>query len=105
MMLGCNEPRENIDPACFDREIMITAAERNAAHLLHPKPSAFCAIFESKLLQKNHPMRNRVQMHVAAVSRQIVQQEHGAFSSGKKMLQRQDLPAIAQRVLREQPHF
>src|SRR5919206_4604058 len=104
-MLGGNEPRENIDAPRSDREIMITAAERNATHLLHPQPSAFCAIFESKLLQKNYPMRNRVQMHVAAVSRQIVQQEHGAVSSRKEMLQRQDLPAIAQRVLRQQPHF
>ena len=50
-------------------------------------------------------MRDRMQLQVAGFGRAVVQHQHGAVPAREEMLQRQDLAAIAQRVLRQQAQF
>ncbi len=50
-------------------------------------------------------MRDRVQLDVLALRRHVVQHQHRAGAAGEEVLQRQDLAAVAQRVLRQEPHL
>ena len=46
-----------------------------------------------------------MQLQVGLVRRQVVEQDDRAIAAREEMLQRQHLPAVAQRALRQQPQL
>ena len=105
MVFRGNQARVDGEPAGLDREVVIPAAILHAAHLDDAKPATLGAVFERELLQRDDAVRDAVQLEVVVVRRQIVEQHHGAPSTGKEILQGKNLPSIAQRVLRKQTHL
>ena len=105
VVLGRDQARIDLQPARLDGEVVIAAAEVDAAHLDHAKPAALGAVIKGHLLQGDDAVGDAVQLQVVHLGRQIVEQHHGAAPAGEEVLQRQDLPAVAQRVLGQQPHL
>lgn len=50
-------------------------------------------------------MRNAVQLQIRSFAGAIIEDDDRALATDEELLHRQDLPPIAKRVLREQPHF
>ena len=50
-------------------------------------------------------MRDALQLQVGPSGGAVVEQQHGAAAAGEELLQREDLPAVAQRALRQQPQL
>ncbi len=44
-------------------------------------------------------------LEVGVGRRAVVEEQHGALAPGEELLEREDLPAVAQRVARQQPHL
>ena len=86
-MLRRDQTKEEADPAGLDGEIMIPAPECDTAHLLDAKAPALGAIVKCHLLEKDHPMCDAVEVHVAAMSRQVIEQQHCAIAPREEMLQ------------------
>ena len=104
-MLARHQPREYIDATTPHGEIVIAAAIGLAAILDHPQAAALGAIGRRQFLEPDHAMGNRVDGLVIGVAGQVVEQQHRGAIAGEIMLEQQDLPAIAQRTLRQQPDF
>jgi hypothetical protein len=83
----------------------IAAAETSAAIFDDPHPPTLGAVFGGQFLQLDHAVGDRVNRLVVHVGRQIVEQQDGRAVPREIVLQGQDLPAIAQRALRQQPDF
>ena len=105
VMFGGDQPRKHREAAAFEDEIVIAAAKLDAAHLDHAQPPSFRAEFLGGLLKRDHAVGDAVQLQVVRVGCPVVQHQHGAIAAGEELLQRQDLAPVAQRVLRQQPHF
>ena len=105
MVLGGDEPGEDREPAVLDREVVVSAAERDAAHLGDAKPSPLGPVVERQLLEKYDAVGDGMQLQIVHMRGQVVEQQDGALAAGKEVLEGQDLTAIAQGVLRQQAHF
>ena len=100
-VLGRDQPREDHDPAAFDDEVVIAAAEVDAAQLRRPAgggaaPRRAGTSCSSVITPCARLCSCRSRSRAGAV----VEQQHGAVAAGEVLLERQDLPAIAQRALR-----
>ena len=84
---------------------MIAAAVLDPAHLCHPHPPPLRAVVEPQLLQGKDAMNDAVKLQIMAVRRHIIEHQHRRMPSRQKVLQRENLPPIAQRVLRQQAHL
>jgi hypothetical protein len=102
-MLRRYQTRIDLQAAALDGEVVKPALEGNAAHLDDPQPAPFRAIVDGGLLQKHHPVRDRVQLKVILTGGEVIEQNDGRAPASKKVLQGKDLAAIAQRALREKP--
>ena len=101
-MFGRHEPRENIQAARGDGDIVEAAPVFLSPILEHPHAAAFGAIGGRQLLQLNHAMRDAVHGLVCRIRGQIVQQQYRGTHAREMMLDGQDLSPIAQRALRQQ---
>ena len=70
--------------------------------LHHPYPAPFRAVVGRQFFQADHAVGDAVHGLVEGFGGQVVQQQHRGVIAHEVMLDRQDLPAIAQRALREQ---
>src|SRR6195952_1660862 len=104
-MLSGNEAWVDLKAALLDREIVVAAPEADTAHLDHAQPPTLGAVVDGELLQQHDPMRDRVQLQVVLLRGEIVEQDDGAPPTGEEVLQREHLPAIAQRALRQEPQL
>ena len=84
---------------------MIAAAKAPAAIFEHAHPPPLGAIVGRQLLEPDDAMRDAVDGLVVLLGGQIVEHQHGRILPREIMLQRQDLPPVAQRALREQANF
>ena len=50
-------------------------------------------------------MREALELQIAGLRRAVVEQQHGAVTAGEELLETENLPAVAQRLAREQPHL
>ena len=91
------------DAARADDEVMIAAAERLAAAFDDPQPPPLGAVNRRELIEMDHAVRDAVHGAVVGLGGQVVEHEHGGIVLREIMLQREDLPPIAQRALRQQP--
>jgi hypothetical protein len=84
---------------------MKAAPEIAAAHLEDPKPPALRPVLKRVMFQPDHPMDEAMQVQIVGLISEIVQEQHRATLLGKKVLERDHLAAIAQRILRQQANF
>ena len=73
-----------------------------AAELDHLHLSQCLTVGRGAVIQRDHAVRDALQLHVRTFRSSIVQQQHGAVAPAKELLERQYLPAIAQGALRQQ---
>ena len=104
-MLGGDQPRKNPQSPGLDDEIVVAAAELDAAHLDDAEAPALRAVVDGELLQQHHPVRDRMKLEVVLTGAEVVEDHDGAVAAGEEVLQREDLPPIAERILRQQPQF
>ena len=90
------------DAATLDDEVVIAAAEVDAAQLGDAQAPALRAIKGDQLVERQHAVRQALQMAVRRRAGQVVEQQHGATAAGEVLLERQHLAAIAQRTLGQQ---
>ena len=92
-------------PPSLDYEIMVAAAKCDAAHLGHAQPPPLGSVIERQLFEKDDAMRDGMKLKILGMRGQVVEQEHSALPARKEMLEGEDLTTVAQRVLRQEPHF
>ena len=83
MMFGRDQPRIDFQAAFADREIVIAAAERDAAHLFHAQAPTLRAVFDGELLEQDHAVRNRMQLQIGFVRGEIVEQNDRAIADAR----------------------
>ena len=57
------------------------------------------------MLEREHAVRQALQVAVRRRAGQVVEQQHGAAAAGEVLLERQDLAAVAQRTLGQQANL
>ena len=101
VVLGGDQPRKDGRPAGSYRKVVIAEADGSSAIFRNPKPPTFGAVVGRQLLQLNDAVDDAVRGLVRNLGSQIVKQQHGRAPTGEIMLDRQKLPPISQRALRE----
>ena len=104
-MFRRDESRKDDEPAFADRKIVVAAAEAAAAELHDAQAAAFGTVDGSELLQRDHAVGDAVELEVGSFRGAVVEQEDGALAADEELLERENLAAIAERVLREQPEL
>ena len=84
---------------------MEAADERDTPDFQHPKGASLSAVAAGGLLKTDHAVGDAVQLHVLRLGRLVVEHQHRAAQLGETLLQRQYLPAVAQRRLGQQSQF
>jgi hypothetical protein len=97
------ESRKYIQAAGGDGGVVISAAELNPAVFDHSYAPALRAVGGRQLFQPDYAVSDAVNGLVGDLGRQVVQQQHGAVEFREVMLDRENLPPIAQRALGQQP--
>ena len=105
VVLGGDEPREDVEPARLDDEVVVAAPVLLAPELRDPQPPPLGAVLGRELLQAHDAVGDALELQVLRLGRQVVEQEHRAFPADEELLQGEDLPAVAERVLGQQPHL
>jgi hypothetical protein len=98
-----DDARIDLQPAGLDGEVVIAAAEPPAAIFDDPHPAALGAVFGGQFLQLDHAVGDAVHGLVVDVGGQVVEHQDRGAVLGEIVLQRQDLAAVAQRALGQQP--
>ena len=105
VVLARDEPWEDVEPARPDDEVVEAAAVLEPPQLHDPQPPAFCAVERRQLLHVHHAVDHALQQHVRRPRVRVVEEQDGAAEIDEALLQRQDLPAVAQPALGEQPQL
>src|ERR1700712_3673707 len=64
-----------------------------------------CTIVDRQLLQMNNAVRDRMQLKVVVLRREIIEQDDRRIELGKEVLQREYLAPVTQGILGKQPQF
>ena len=89
-------------PAASDLEVVKPLRHRDATHLDDAQLSSRASVLEREVLEKDEDMRDAAQLQVFVPGGMIVEYQHGGLPSTEEVLESQHLPAIAQRIAREQ---
>src|SRR3954471_21026210 len=100
-----HQPREDRQAAGGDPVVVVAVAEGDAAHLLHPQPPPLAAVPRGEILEGDHAVGEALELEVARGVARVIEQQHRAILAVEVVLQRQDLPPVAQRVAGQQPHL
>jgi hypothetical protein len=103
MVLGRNQPGEDVDSAGANGVVVVSTAIENPAHLHHTQLAPLRPIVERQLLQQQHAMRQAPQLEIAILTGTVVQQKNGRAAVGEEVLEPEDLSAVPQRVPRQKP--
>ncbi len=104
-MRGEPGAREDDDASGDDAEVVITTAVVDAADLHHLQPAPRRAVHRRQPLEDDDAVRHAVELQIVDLRRPVVEEERGDVPVGKELFEGQDLPAIAQRALREQANL
>jgi hypothetical protein len=99
------QPREHLQAAASDRHVVHAAQEVAAAELDDLQVPQRRAVRRRALVQRDHAVRDALQLQVGPFGGAVVQQQHRAAAADEELLERQDLAAVAQRALRQQPQL
>src|SRR5262249_28424617 len=100
-----DQSRKDIQAAATNGEIVEAAAKSYAAHLADAQSPALGAVLVGQLLERDHAVRDALQMIVLGAAGPVVQQEYGAIMAGEVLFERKHLTPIPQCVLRDQPQL
>ena len=93
-------------PPALDDVVVIAAAEAHAAELDDPISRRRSAPYSGfSCSSRITPCAMLWTWRSWFGAGQVVEQQHGAVAAGEELLERQDLPAVAQRVARQQPQL
>ena len=104
-MLGSHEARIDFHATALNAVVVKPLAELCAAQLLDLQAAPLDAIFPFCAFHQNHAVGDALELLIVAFAGAIVQQQHGAFASGKILFQAQNLTAITEGVARQQTQF
>jgi hypothetical protein len=104
-VLGGDQARENPHAPGFDGEIVIAVPERRAPQLYHVDPPARNAVILRRAVERDDSVRDAPQLQVGRHRTDVVEQQHGTVPPREKLLQREHLAPVPQRVARQQPQF
>ena len=104
-MLRGDETRIDVETARANRQIVVTAAKRYAAHFADAQSAAFRAELARVLLEHDDAVRHRLDLITLATAGAVVEPQHRAVTAAEILLERQDLAAVADRVLRDEPQL
>jgi hypothetical protein len=76
---------------------VIAATELDAAVFHDPEPPPLRPVFGIQLFEPHDAVRDALHLEIVVDRRHVVEQDHGAVASRKKLLERQNLPPIAER--------
>ena len=93
-MLGGNESGEDDEAASSNDVVVIPAPEGGPAELHHAYPSPIGAVLARGLFERDHTVRKALDLQIRIACAPIVEQEHRAIATGKKLLQTEDLSAV-----------
>src|SRR5215213_7889883 len=105
MVLGRDEAWKDIDSAGGDREIVIAAAVFLSTVLENAQAPPLGAVGRRKLFKPDDSVRDAVNRLVGRFRRQVIEQQDRGAVAREIMLDREQLAAIAQGTLRQQPNF
>ena len=77
---------------------MIAAAEIPAAKFAHPHPAAIAAVFGIEAVELEDAVGDRIELGIGIGRDPVVENQDGAAAAGEELLERQDLPPVAQTV-------
>ena len=97
-MFGGNQARKYRQTAPSDHIVVEAAAKRGAAIFDHPQAPALGAVLGAEVLQCDHAVRNAQDLQVVFGGGQVVEQDYRAPFAREVLLEREDLPPVAQRV-------
>ena len=105
-VLGGDEAREDLEAAPSDDEVVIAAAVRDAAELERRCSRRRSAPYSGvSCSSRTTPCAMLCSCRSWLGARHVVEQQHRAVAPDEELLERQDLPAVAQRIAGEQPHL
>src|SRR3982751_2556285 len=99
VMLGGDQAGKDLQATTPDHEVMVAAPEVHASHLDDPNAPPLRPVSGSKLLEMDDGVAETVQVQVVLMGRQVVEQQYGRVVEQEKVLEREDLAAVAQRPL------
>ena len=101
-VLRSRQARKYFQAAGADREVMKAAAKVAAPEFDDLQLPLRLAVGWRPVVQRNHTVRDALQLKIRTLRRPIVEQEHSAFAADEELLESKNLPPIAQRALRQQ---
>ena len=106
-MLSGDKPGVNLEAAFADGEVVEARDEINSAQLLHLHSSASWAKVERETLQRDHAMADAVEMRILSLAgaRHVVDEHDGGVASDEELLEPENLAAVVQGILRQEPHL
>jgi hypothetical protein len=84
---------------------VVAAAERDAAQLDDAQSAALGAKLISEMLQRNDSVCDAFELVVCGGAGAVVEHQHRAISASEVLLESEYLPAVTQRILRDQPQL
>src|SRR5688572_2337399 len=97
------ETRKDDNASFSNRKIMVASPKTTPTKFHDSQSAAFRPIDGRKLLQRNDPMRDTVQLEIGVVRSAIIEKQYTAFATNKKLLEGEDLTPISKGVLGQKP--
>src|SRR5215813_15031903 len=104
-MLGGDQPGEDDEPSGPDHQIVVPAPVPPAPQLADADPAPLRPVQGRELLEGEYPMDHALQEHLRAAAGEGVDEEDGGPQGAGPGLEGEDLPAVAERALREEPEL
>ena len=82
-----------------------TPAILRPAEFHDPQPPSLRAVLRCKLIERKHAVGDALELHVGSLGSAVIQQQDSAVPAHEELLERQDLAAVLERALRQQPQF
>ena len=105
LVFGGDEAGEDLDPAPPDGVVVEARPEVAAPHLDDLEPPPHSPVIGRVPLHADDAVGDAVQVRVAHVAGLVVDEQDRAVASGEELLEGEDLAAVAERVLRQQPQL
>jgi hypothetical protein len=96
---------ENLEAAPANHEVVVSADELDSTHFNDAQSTALRAVLDCQLFQQHYAVRDRMQLQIVASRSEVIQQNDRAAPTSEKVLERQHLPPVTKRALREQPQL
>ena len=95
-VFGGHQAWKHMHAVAHDGEVVKAATVFLAPVLHHPDTPPFGAVVGGQFLQADHAVGHAVHGFVEGLGGQVVEQQHGGVVTHEVMLDREDLPAVAQ---------